>query len=190
MEAHEAMERFERAEELSEARERFGRHAAILVAVLAALLAFAALGANRAEEDAILDQARSTDAFNELEANSLKKHINTDDATMLRLLSSGSSTHAIAQAKAAALERAVARKYGPKEKQLLVTARDFENKSHRAERHHRGFQAAEAAFQIGIVLTSVAIVARAVWLVLLGAGLGLAGIMFLIDGFTLFWRLP
>jgi hypothetical protein len=179
------MERFERSEELAEARERFSRHAAILVAFLAALLAVSALLANNAVKDTILDQAKATDAFNELEANSLKKHITNNDAALLKTLATGKA-RASAGAQAKALKAAVAAKYAPNEAKLLPKAQEFAKKSDDAERHHKGFELAEAAFQIAIVLTSVAIVARAAMLLFLASGLGIVGIVLLIDGLTLF----
>src|ERR1700737_2843977 len=139
MEAHEALERFERAEEMSEARERFARHAAVLVALLAALLAIAALSANKADEDAILNQARSTDNFNELEANSLKKHISDTAAASLRIQTKGTPNAGAAKKSAAALEAKVAKKYAPNEARLEPIARNFAKRSERDERHHRTF---------------------------------------------------
>jgi hypothetical protein len=156
-----------------------------LVAFLAALLAVAALLGNNAVKDTILNQARSTDAFNELEANSLKKHVNNNDALLLKLLATGSTRRA-AGAEAKALQAAVAKKYGPNEARLLPVAQKFAKKSDDAERHHKGYELAEAAFQIAIVLTSVSIVARARLLLLAAGGLGIAGIVLLIDGITLF----
>jgi hypothetical protein len=160
----------------------------VLVAVLAALLAVASLSASNTQKDEILDQAKATDAFNELEANSLKKHINTNDAQLLRTLSSG-RTRAKASAQAAALEKAVARKYAPNEAALLPKARHFEAKRDDAEAKHKAFEFAEGALQIAIVLTSVAIVARTGSLIWFALTLGLAGVVLLIDGFTLTVRL-
>ena len=45
-----------------------------------------------------------------------------------------------------------------------------------AESRHRGFQTAEAAFQLGIVLSSISIVARARWLLTAGIVLGVLGL--------------
>ena len=80
MESREAVERFEKAEELATARESFGKRTAVLVAVLAAMLAIAGLGANRAQEEVLLAQVQASDTWNEYQANSLKKHINEDVA--------------------------------------------------------------------------------------------------------------
>ena len=61
MESREAAERFEKAEELATAREAFGKRTAVLVAVLAAMLALAGLGANRAQEEVLLAQVQASD---------------------------------------------------------------------------------------------------------------------------------
>lgn len=182
MEGHDALERFEQSEQMAEAREHFGRRVAVLVAVMAAMLAVATLSASQSTENTILDQAKATDAYNELEANSLKKHINGNDAALLRTLGAGNPR---AARGAAALDAATARKYAPNEKQLLVKARGFEERRDRSEEHHRGFQLAEGAFQLAIVLASVSIVARAVAMALLSAGVGVAGMLLLLDGFVL-----
>jgi len=182
MEGHEALERFEQSEQAAEAREHFGRRVAVLVAIMAAMLAVATLSANQATENTILDQAKATDAFNELEANSLKKHVNGNDSALLRTLAPGNPR---AARQAAGLDAATARKYAPNEQQLLVKARGLEERRDRSEEHHRGFQLAEGAFQLAIVLASVSIVARVTGLALLSAGVGVAGLLLLLDGFVL-----
>jgi hypothetical protein len=57
-----------------------------------------------------------------------------------------------------------------------------------AHDRHNSYQVAEAAFQLGIVLCSIAIVARALWLVFAGAGLGVVGLLSLVNGFFLFFK--
>ena len=54
-----------------------------------------------------------------------------------------------------------------------------------AEARHRGFQTSEAAFQLGIVLSSISIVARARWLLFAGGGLGLVGVVLGANSFLL-----
>ena len=167
MEAHEALERFEHAEEMSESRERFGRRVAVLVAFLAACLAIATLSANQSTENTILAQAKSTDAFNELEANSLKKHIHNNDAALLKRLARNDPG---AAADVNKLTRAATSKYAANEQRLQAKATRFEAQRDHSEEHHRGFQLAEGAFQIAIVLASVAIVARLIPLALVSEG--------------------
>jgi Domain of unknown function (DUF4337) len=185
METREVLEHVEHAEEAAERREDFGRHAAVVISVMAALLAIASLAGSRASTEAILAQAKASDTYNEYQANSLKRHVNLDDAAQLRILAAGTPDQATAEQQAAALEQAVAEKYQPAQDQLLPVARDLEHERDLAESRHRGFQTAEAAFQLGIVLSSIAIVARVRWLLVGGAALGIVGVLLGANAFVL-----
>ena len=182
MESREAIERFEHAEQAAEARERFGRHAAVLVAILAAFLAVATLAAQKTSEQILLAQAQSTDAYNELEANSLKKHVDGDAALMLQNLA---PSDAAATQQAQALQEGADNKYSANEASLSEKAKGFDEQRDQEEEHHRWLQLSEGAFQLGIVLISVAIVARARALVWAGAGVGVVGVLLLVEGYTL-----
>ena len=185
METREVLEHTERAAEAAEQRENFGRRAAVVVAVLAALLAVATLAGSRASTEAILAQAKATDTYNEYQANSLKRHINLDDAAQLRILAGGTQNQGAAEQQAASLEQAVTDKYQPAQDQLLPVAQDLEQDRDTAEARHRGFQSSEAAFQLAIVLSSISIVARARWLLGAGIGLGVLGLLLAGNAFLL-----
>jgi hypothetical protein len=185
METREVLEHAERAEEAAEKREDFGRHAAIVISVMAALLAITSLAGSRASTDAILAQAKASDTYNEYEANSLKRHVNLDDAAQLRILAGGTAGEAAANQQAASLEQDVKNKYQPAQDQLLPVAQDLEAERDVAESRHRGFQTSEAAFQLGIVLCSISIVARARWLLVTGAALGVVGLILGANAFFL-----
>jgi hypothetical protein len=177
VETREVLEHAEEAEEAAERREAFGRRAAVVVSIMAALLAIASLAGSRASTEAILSQAKASDTYNEYQANSLKRHVNLDDAAQLRILASGLPSEAAAEKQAQSLEQAVNEKYQPQQDALLPVAQDLERERDLAEGRHRGFQTAEAAFQLGIVLSSISIVARARWLLYGGAALGVAGLL-------------
>jgi hypothetical protein len=183
VETKEVLERTEAAEEAAEQREEFGRRAAIVVAIMAALLAITSLAGTRAQTEAILAQASASDTYNEYEANSLKRHVNLDDAAQLRILAKGTAAQGDAEAQAASLENDVNQKYQPTQDALLPQAQELEQERDVAEARHRGFESAEAAFQIGIVLASISIVARAKWLLFAGAGLGVAGVLLAANAF-------
>jgi hypothetical protein len=185
VETREVLEHTEEAQKAAEKREDFGRRAAVVVAVMAALLAIASLAGSRASTEAILAQARASDTYNEYQANSLKRHVNLDDAAQLRILASGGPNQAAAEKQAASLEQAVNQKYQPAQDQLLPVAQDLEHERDLAESRHRGFQTAEAAFQLGIVLSSISIVARARWLLMAGAALGVIGLLLGANAFLL-----
>ena len=181
MESREAAERFEHAEEIAEKRESFGKRIAVLVATLAAMLALAGLGANRAQEEVLLAQVQASDTWNEYQANSLKKHINEDVALTLTKLGATDEVKKLTDANN--------NKYIPRQKELQPKAQALEHDRDIAHDKHNSYQVSEAAFQLGIVLCSIAIVARAIWLVFIGAGLGLIGVLSLLNGFLLFVKL-
>ena len=139
MEPHEAQEQHHHLEETAHA---FGRTAALMVAVLAAILAIATVSANNAMTHTILDQGKASDTYAEYQANSFKKHINTNDAALLRLLSSGPN-RAPALALATELDRAVKTKYGPNQARLLPQAQELERSRDRSEDRHRILEFAE-----------------------------------------------
>src|SRR5207302_7766870 len=153
------------------------------ISVLAALLAIASLAGSRASTEAILAQTKASDAYNEYQANSLKRHVNLDDAAQLRILAAGTPAEAAANTQADSLEQAVTDKYQPNQDQLLPVARDLEHERDLAESRHRGFQTAEAAFQLGIVLSSISIVARTRWLLAIGAATGIVGLLLGLNAF-------
>jgi Domain of unknown function (DUF4337) len=177
VDTREVLEHVEQAEDSAERREAFGRRAAVVVGVLAALLAISSLAGSRASTEAILAQAKASDTWNEYQANSLKRHVNLDDAAQLRIISAGTPAEAAANKQADSLEQAVNEKYQPSQDELMPEAQALEHERDLAEARHRGFQSSEAAFQLAIVLTSISIVARARWLLLLGASLGVVGLV-------------
>ncbi|MDQ6713678.1 MAG: DUF4337 domain-containing protein, partial [Candidatus Dormibacteraeota bacterium] len=165
MEANEAVEQANKARDATEARERFVRGAAVLVGILAALLAIATLAANAASEEVIVNQERATDTWNEYQADSLKRRMDDQNATMLTILAAGGPQQAAAAAEASRLKSEATSHYAPKIAKLSETARDYERERDKATDRHRILQLAEAGFQIGIVLGSIAIVTRLLALV-------------------------
>jgi hypothetical protein len=152
---------------------------------MAALLAICSLAGSRASTEAILSQAKASDTWNEYQANSLKRHVNLDDAAQLRILAGGTPNQPAADKQAASLEQAVAEKYQPNQDHLMPEAQALEHERDIAESRHRGFQTAEAAFQLGIVLSSISIVARARWLLVVGGVLGIVGLLLGANAFVL-----
>jgi len=185
LETRETLEDLEQAEVAAERQENAGRNAAVVVSVMAAFLAIASLAGSRSSTEAILAQAKASDTWNEFQANSLKRHVNLDDAAQLRILASGGPAAAAADQQAASLEQAVTDKYQPAQDDLMPRALELEHERDLAEARHRGFQTSEAAFQLGIVLSSISIVARAKALLLAGGGLGLLGLVLGANAFLL-----
>jgi hypothetical protein len=184
MESKEAFEHLEHMDHAARRGGSFARRAAVIVAILAALLAISTLLAEREAEHTVLDQAQSTDAWNEYQANSLKVHVNQSTATSLRVLAAGTPSEAAARSEAAKIDKSSAGKYEPNKTQLMAKAQSLEAARDESERRHKGLQLAQGAFQLGIVLTSVALLAQSVLLVISGAGLGIIGLVLLVLSFT------
>ncbi len=190
MEATEAVEQAEKAHEAVEAREHFVRRAAVLVGVLAAILAVAAIAGNQAGEEVILNQEKATDTWNEYQADSLKMRMDTQSAAVLTTLATGSTAEAAAKAQAAKWVAEANDHYRPTVADLRKTAEEYQKERDTAAARHKAYQFSEALLQIGIVLATVAIVTRIAALVFIGGGLGVIGLLLLLDGLMLVWRLP
>jgi hypothetical protein len=183
MDAHDALEHRHRAEEAAQSSEALARRAAILISILAALLAIAAIAANRGMTEALLAQQQASDAWNEFQANSLKRHVYEGDAALLRILAAGTPNEPEATRLAAAMEADVTTKYGPSQETLQYKAQDREHERDLAHWRHRRFELAETGFQLAIVFSSIAIVARARALLWAGGVLGVASLITLLNGF-------
>ncbi len=109
---------------------------------------------------------------------------------MLRLLAADGPRQAEAEERAAALEADVATKYRPNQDRLQHEAEDLQRERDLAERRHRRFEVAEAGFQLAIVLSSISIVAGAIGLLWGGGLLGLVSLLFLLNGFFLWFPMP
>lgn len=130
---------------------------AILAAVAGSLESIEAGRALSAASEAVLAQDEATDAWNEYEAQSLKKH-------MYGIAAATAGTKADQFRK---IEQAEALKQEP----LRQTAKSDEarrdhllgDSRHHEDRHH-GLTAAATLFEIGIAMSTVAIISRRRWL--------------------------
>lgn len=176
-----ATEALEKHRAIRESHEELGRLAGVTVGILAALLAIASLVGSQASSRVILDQERATDTYNEYQADSLKQRIGTNDGAILAALG---QTQAATAANQDAIDK------GARKDPLLRQARAYEADRDVMERRDRNYMLAEAVFQLAIVLVSIALVAQLAPLALAGAGLGVIGLLLLLNGFTLAVQLP
>jgi hypothetical protein len=158
--ALDAHEHAERAEHAHHAQDPFVTRVSITIAVLAVLAAIVgsletveSAAAINATSKSVLSQDRATDAWNEYQADSLKKHIyglaadqGGPNAPRYRQTSAGQ-----VEAQKAVRARAEAASH---ESERLVEV------SEAAERRHHWLTAAAALLEIGIGISSVSIVTR------------------------------
>ena len=79
---------------------------------------------------------------------------------------------------------------GEGKKQLSAQARSYERLRERAGAQDSNFDYSEVAFQLAIVLGSVAILATSPRVLALSMGLGAVGLLLMVNGFLLLFPLP
>jgi hypothetical protein len=178
----------------------FRRLTAIYVGVTAMLLAIAALGGAEATKDMLNSNIHASDTYAFYQAKNIRQTLYQTSAAELELLAAGAASLSEAdKAKAAALikqYRDTAARYEsepPKEagkpgegkKELMAEAKRYEAKRDHAAAQLPNFEYAEAAFQIGIVLGSVAIVAASPALLGLSGVISVFGVLLTFNGFLL-----
>jgi hypothetical protein len=187
MEAHRSIERFESGHRAGGELDTpgFARQAALVVAVLAAFLAVATFLSNESVKEVITGETNRADTSSRLESNQLKIDVAAVNATMLRVLADGPRDEARAATAAIAHERRI-------EKELVPTDHALVEEIHHDEAHvseyndkHLLYELAEVGLEVGIVLSTVSIIARRRWLLGGGIGVGLVGALLLIAGLVI-----
>ena len=158
------------------------RNAAVLVAVLAVFLAIAAFLSENAMTHVITGETHAADVHARLEANAVKTTVAENDATLLRVVGAGRASEREAATRAAELERKLVSRYGPTDRTLAHEETADERTSDHAERRHQLFEFSSVALQIAIVLASISIIARSLWLLRGGGLLGLGAVGLLVVG--------
>jgi hypothetical protein len=185
MPAHRSVERFEYGTREAGGEldtPQFARQAALVVAVLAAFLAVATFLSNEAVKEVITGETERADTSARLEANQLKIDVAGGAKTMLRVLADGPQDEAAAARAADAHELRI-------EKELVPADHALTEQMHADEHHvdhyndkHLLYELAEVGLEVGIVLSTVSIIAQRRWLLGGGLGVGVVGTILLVLG--------
>ncbi len=170
--------------------ERGNKKIALLISVMALLLALAEMFGKSAQTEGISFNIKASDSWNFFQAKTIRQ---TTLRTAAQALALEAAT-APDQARAALLKQAddwmntVARyesdpveKDGRKELRAQAEAYEHQRDTQLARYHHYEF--ASAAYQIGIVLASAAVITGIMALVYAAMGLGVIGLAFVALGF-------
>ena len=199
MEAHEIAEQIEEhAEPHAHApptHDWFRRLTAIYVGVAAMLLAIAALGGAEATKEMLNSNIQSSDTYAFYQAKNIRQTLYQTSAAQLELLAAGAAALSDSdKAKAAELikrYRETVTRYESEpetkegKKELMAKAKEWDHKRDHAAAKIPNFEYAEAAFQIAIVLGSVAIVAASPALLGVSGVLAVCGILLSLNGYLL-----
>ena len=180
--SHEQLEHAEHVEHAAHSNKKI----ALLIAFLALGLAFSETLGKSAQTSALTDNIRSSDTWSFFQAKTVRQTTLRTAAQAMALLEAGATSD---ESKAAidkqidAWNRTVARyesepETGEGRKELMARAKAAERDRDLALAGYHQYELASAAYQIGIVLASSAIITRIVALAYAAGGLGLLGIAF------------
>jgi hypothetical protein len=196
MKADEAAEMMDKDKE----QDLFKKRAAIAIAVCAMLLAICGLGGQNATKEALNENILASNFYNFFQAKNMRQTTYILAANELELAWSNdpalpAEAKAALRAKIEDYKKTIARYESEPEtqegkKELLVRAREHEEKRDHALAQDPYFDYAEALLQIAIVLISVSIIAEQVWLAFMGGGLGIIGAFLTLNGYLLLVKIP
>ena len=176
----ETMETHEHAEEAAHSGRR---HTALLIAVLAAGLAFCEQGAQHADTRMSESSVAAADVWAEYQAKSTRANETKDLAQIVALLPASTAADAAAIRDRFAADIARFENDPKTGKQALgEKAKRLEEARDAAHERLEAFDNAAAALQLGIVLTTASVITGSTMLVWGGALLGLAGAVLAILG--------
>ncbi len=166
-------------EELARERPaRWVRYVGLAAAIFAVFAAISALRSGDLINEALINQIKASDTWNEYQASRQKNHIYT--VAVNDLVDRGSKNGGRVRAYQGQIAKELA-----KERPLAKSARKLEEESAAQVGRHHAFEYAVALLQVAIALGAVAALARSkpAWYVSLAAGL--LGIVFFFRGFAL-----
>lgn len=183
METREAIERAHEAQKIAREGAISEKIGAISVAVLAAILALAAVFGRRSVAELLLAQEQASNAASVAESNAIKERINANTLLLLSVWGADPDTQAAADEATATLRRDIAQTFRPEEARQADMAKQLDQERDEAQRRYESFELSETASQLAVVFATIALVASSIRLFWVAGGLGLIGLILLIDGF-------
>src|SRR5689334_1793002 len=193
-EIHETIEKAQEGEH----SQYFNRRIALLIAVLALFLSFSETLGKSAQTEAIDANVKSSDTWAFFQAKDIRRTtLNTAaDQTVLLTANVADPTAKAAIDKQIEVWRATAARYesdpktGEGRKELAERAKEQEKERDLSLAKYHHYELASAAFQVGIVLASAAVITGTLALAWLGGALGIVGLVLTLFGFFAPHALP
>jgi|WetSurMetagenome_2_1015567.scaffolds.fasta_scaffold225703_2 hypothetical protein len=194
--AEEAAEKV--AEKAMEGRERFRSHAALVIAVVAAILAVCELGGDDAKNKMVNSNIKASDSWAFYQAKNVRQ---TEYKLAAETLKRATADPALPAAVRAA-DQADVKRYektvdhyeddpkGDGKKQLEAKAKVYEEARDRAGERNEFFDLAQMLLQLAVVLGSVSILALSRPLLWVTGLLGATGLALVVNGFLLLVPMP
>ncbi len=184
-EIHEAIEKAQEGEH----GEGFNRRIALVIAILALFLSFSETAGKGAQTEAISKNVESSDLWAFFQAKSVRITQVTTAAEEMAVAAAGATDPAGKAAMEKQIEawKATAERLKSEPKtgrdELAEQAKEAVEERDLAMAKYHHYELSSAAFQVGIVLASAAVITGMVALVWLGGALGSVGLVLLLLGF-------
>jgi len=158
------------------------RPVAFTMSVLAVLVAITTVLGHRAHTEAVLNQNKATDRWNEYQAHKIRSNDTALAADLLSTVTLADKSTAEKIEKSYAGHEA---KWDADLKELQEQAEGLEKKVERAEAHADRFDLGEALLEIGLVITSVTLLTKSRVYWYFGMAFAAAGIVSAISAYFL-----
>jgi hypothetical protein len=176
------MEHMEHAEEASHSN----RKIALLIAVLALFLAFSETLGKSAQTEGLDANIRASDLWAFFQAKNIRQTVlrTASETWTIELASIGDEAKKTAMQKQLDTWKKTIDRYETEpetnegKKELTVRATEAEHERDLALAKYHNYELASAAYQIGIVLASAAVITGMIWLAWAAGGLGIIGLAF------------
>ena len=186
-EAHESIEHAEHAEHAAHSN----RKVALVIAILALFLSFSEMLGKSAQTEAIGANVEASNLWSFFQAKTVRQTMIRTATEQLKLTAEAASDPATQTAMGKQIEawqKTVARYDSEPEthegrKELAERAKEAEESRNTFLAKYHAYEIASAAFQIGIVLASAAVITGMMALVHGAIGLGVVGLVFMALGF-------
>ena len=161
-------------EQVKEGGEQKMRSVSLIISVLAVLVAIVTVMGHRTHTEAVLEQARASDIWNEYQAKKIRQGQISVASDMLSLQPNANQA---AVEKKLGDYRAHIQKWTDDLNENQTRAREFEAKVEEAEKKASRYDLGEALLQIAVVLSSITLLTRQRFYVGFGLVLGIAGLV-------------
>src|ERR1700722_15616052 len=181
-EAHEQLEQAEHAEHAAGANKKI----ALVIAIIALFLAFSETLGKSANTEAITLNIKASDTWNFFQAKTIRRTVvqaSAEEMKVEALAVRDAAAKAAMSKQIDEWEKTAARYRSEPETregttELMERAKEAEQERDPAPPRHHNYEIASAAFQIGIVLCSAAVITSMVILAWLAGGVAIIGIAF------------
>lgn len=178
MEPHEI---HEFSEQLKEGAEKNLTRVSLIIAILAVLVAMVTVLGHREHTEAVLEQTRAADQWNEYQARRIRVQQLENMSDLLSL--QPSSDASAVQAKLANYKGKIS-KWTAELNKDAQTAQELEKEVDKAEHKASRFDLGEALLQISVVLASITLLTRHLRYVWAGVILGGVGVVIALSAFV------